>query len=932
MLRRCFASLFQAVLLLGLAALSAQPLHAAEAERFNIIAIVTDDQARWALGCYGNKDARTPNMDRIAREGARFLNAFVPTPVCSPSRASFFTGRYGTQVGITDWIAPVESDAGLGLPADAVTWPRVLQKNGYTTALIGKWHLGTKPRFHPTKHGFDHFFGFLGGGNRPMDPTLEVEGKEKQLKGSLPDLLVDDALQFIQANRTRPFAVSLHFRAPHLPYGPVPLEDSTPFRDLDPTIPKAPGMDVTQVKKWTRDYYASIHSVDRNLGRLLAKLDELKLASKTIILFTSDHGYMIGHHGLHTKGNGYWIAGGVQGPKRPNMFEESIRVPLLIRWPGVVKPGTEISEPVSNIDTFASVLGMLHVPVPEAVKQEGADFSPLLRGKKIPWRDTIYGQYDLHNSGLAYLRMIRTAEWKLVRHHHSNFQDELYHLAKDPGEAKNLHGDANVRKVRDDLQERLTAWQRSIGDPILRTSTRERTAAPVSHEAPDQRPLNVVFILADDLGYGDLGCYGHPKIRTPHLDRLAKEGMRFTQFYVTSPVCSPSRASFLTGRHPQRFGIHHADLPEQLPRYSLPVTAVTVNKLLRKAGYRTAHFGKWHLGEPPDTGLPRKHGFDHFFGTLGGRPSSSWTKFARYDDAQFILNENQPKTYPGYGTDVLTDRVLQYLDGAAKGDKPFYINLWYNSPHEPLSPKVKQAELYADRDKKEQVYFGSVTNLDDNVGRVLKKLDDLGVASNTLVVFSSDNGPEVHTFQWAAGSAGPLRGMKTQLWEGGIRVPLIVRLPGMVPAGKMSDAVASSLDFLPSICEFAGVDAPPSKDRDEGISLVPILTGKGKAEKRCLYWEFHGSQRGGPPSGSVVVREGDWKLHVYFQKEKRELHLYNLATDPGEQEDVLEQHKDLAARLEKKALEWYEQLPKEKATRQRVPVPETEAEANRLPS
>jgi uncharacterized sulfatase len=439
----------------------------------NIVSVVTDDQARWGLGCYGNKECRTPAMDRLAREGARFVNAFVPTPVCSPSRASFLTGRYGTQLGITDWIAPEEADAGLGLPPTATTWPRVLQQHGYRTALFGKWHLGTRPRFHPTRHGFDHFFGFLGGGNRPMNPTLEKDGKLQDFTGSLPDLLVDDAIRFITANKGRPFAALVHFRAPHLPYGPVPPEDSAPFKGLDPTIPSAPGIDVAQVKKWTRDYYASIHSVDRNLARLLDTLDRLGLAHKTIVLFTSDHGYNIGHHGLHTKGNAVWIAGGVTGPKRPNMFDTSVRVPLLVRWPGTVKPGTEVTEMVSNVDTFPSVLGMLGVPPPEGVKQEGLDFSPLLRGgRKAAWRDTLYGQYDLHNAGLAYMRMARTARWKLVRHHFSNGLNELYDLEKDPGETRNLYGNPKYASARDQVQARLTAWQKAIDDPILRDARR----------------------------------------------------------------------------------------------------------------------------------------------------------------------------------------------------------------------------------------------------------------------------------------------------------------------------------------------------------------------------------------------------------------------------------------------------------------------------
>ncbi len=438
------------------------------APRLNLITIVADDQADWSLGCYGNRESRTPNMDRLAREGARFANAFVCTPVCSPSRAAFFTGRHGVQLGITDWITPKEAKNGLGLPTNAVTWPEVLRAAGYRTALIGKWHLGAQPQFHPTRRGFDHFYGFLAGNSRSLDPELEVNGENQKLSGPHADLLTDEALRFIETNRARPFALQLNFREPHAPYGPVPEEDSAPFQNLDPSIPDFPGLKTAQVKKWTREYYASIHSVDRNLGRLLARLDELKLTGQTIVLFTSDHGYMIGQHGLHMKGNARTILEGQPGATRPNMFEESIRVPLLIRWTGIVQPGRVIAEPVSNLDTFASVLGMLGVAPPRAWKQEGLDFSPLLRGEKYTPRDALYGDYDMHNDGKVSMRMIRTDEWKLVRHHRATGKDELYHLADDPGETRNLFDDSRHEKIRAQLQERLTAWQRSINDPLLR--------------------------------------------------------------------------------------------------------------------------------------------------------------------------------------------------------------------------------------------------------------------------------------------------------------------------------------------------------------------------------------------------------------------------------------------------------------------------------
>jgi uncharacterized sulfatase len=456
------------LIVLAVLALGPTPALTAAEKRLNIVFVLTDDQARWAMGAYGNKECKTPNMDRLARDGARFLNAFVPTPVCSPSRASMITGQYGTQLGITDWITPNEGDRGIGLPANAVTWPSVLQKHGYTTGLVGKWHLGSKPHNHPTRQGLAHFVGALGGGFPNVNPTLEALGRPQRFEGHSADVIGDHAVRFLEAYHKRPFALLVHFREPHTPYTPMRDIDVAPFKKLDPTIPTFPGLDVAQIKRWTREYYACVHAADRNLGKVLAKLDELKLRDRTIVVFTSDHGYMIGHHGLHTKGNGYWVAGGVAGPKRPNMFEESIRVPLLVRWPGVVPPGTEVSQFVSNIDTFASVLGMLGVPVPKGAKHEGADFSPLLRGRRIGWRDTIYGQYDLHNGGLAYMRMVRTNEWKLVRHLRANGLDELYNLKDDPGETTNVYGRARSARVRAALEKQLAAWMKSINDPLVR--------------------------------------------------------------------------------------------------------------------------------------------------------------------------------------------------------------------------------------------------------------------------------------------------------------------------------------------------------------------------------------------------------------------------------------------------------------------------------
>jgi uncharacterized sulfatase len=446
-------------------------LSAAEAQKFSLISIVTDDQASWSIGAYGNRESRTPNIDRLARDGARFMNAFAATPVCSPSRATFLAGRYGTQLGVTDWITPKEGNSGIGLLPAAVTWPMILQQRGYRTGLIGKWHLGTQPQYHPTRFGFDYFMGAPAGSFKPKDPELEVNGTMTKVEGFGADILTDAALRFIEANQARPFALLIHFREPHMPFDPVPEQDSAPFKELDPAVPPSLGTNVNQVKQWTRLYYGAIHSVDRNLGRLLGRLDELGLGDHTIVMFTSDHGYMIGHHGLHAKGNAYPIGrqrGSAQRNTRPNMFEESIRIPWIVRWPRVTKPGLEITQPVSNLDTYATVLSMLGIKPPADWKQEGVDVSPLLRGKKLTPHAAIFAQYDLHNDTIAFLRMIRTDEWKLVRHYFNDGQDELYNLRHDPGETVNLYTNAGHAKTLAGLQRKLMQWQRSIDDPILR--------------------------------------------------------------------------------------------------------------------------------------------------------------------------------------------------------------------------------------------------------------------------------------------------------------------------------------------------------------------------------------------------------------------------------------------------------------------------------
>jgi arylsulfatase A-like enzyme len=446
-------------------------------------------------------------------------------------------------------------------------------------------------------------------------------------------------------------------------------------------------------------------------------------------------------------------------------------------------------------------------------------------------------------------------------------------------------------------------------------------AAASLHAQPRRRP-NIVMILCDDLGYSDLGCYGNRVIQTPRLDDLASRGTRFTQFYSASPVCTPTRAALMTGHHPHHYGIHHADLPEALPRYPLPATAVTITEVLKGAGYYTAHVGKWHLGEPPETVEPRQQGLDYFFGCLGGRPSSPWIRYARSMDPEIVVNENRPVMYKGHVTDVQTQAAIDAIEKAPR-DRPFYLNLWYNAPHEPLAPLAHQKNLYASWSAEEQTYFQTVSDVDRCVGQVVDKLSQLGLTDNTLIAFSSDNGPEAHSFKYSRGSAWPLKGMKTQLWEGGIRVPGFLVSPGRIPAARISTEPAHTLDLFPTFCAAAGIKPPAGLHG--GVDLIQVANGKTSTRERPLFWEFHAPQRGVAASLPMCVRRNRWKLFANHDLSRVEL--YDLEADAGEQRDVASQHPAVVAELKQVLDRWWSQY-RGKAdisnARQPVPVPSPE--------
>lgn len=455
---------------------------ATAAERPNIVFICADDQAPWVTGYAGHPQAKTPNLDRLFREGAYLANAFTVTPVCSPSRAATMTGRYGTEVGITDWINHNGPEPDLGLDPKYVIWPHALSNAGYRAGFCGKWHLGQRPQFHPTNRGYHHFMGFLGGGTTPQNPTLEVASVTGKVEGYVVNLVTDDAIEFVRREKDKTFLLNLHFREPHAAYVPTPPEDWAQFKDLDPLVPNPeyPKLDVPFVKQKTREYLSSVTALDRNVGRLLAELDKLKLTDKTVVIFTSDHGYNIGHHGVWHKGNGAWIltetppgTANIPTKMRPNMYDTSIRVPCSVRWPGVIKPGTVVTQTVTNLDWYRTILAIAGVELPPGQLVRGRNFFPLLKGEKLAdWDNNLYGEFSVHHNAKTHMRMYRTSEWKLKRDFLNPDRDEMYDLKNDPGETMNLIDSSNpeIRRVRDELHQKILAKMREINDPVAKVA------------------------------------------------------------------------------------------------------------------------------------------------------------------------------------------------------------------------------------------------------------------------------------------------------------------------------------------------------------------------------------------------------------------------------------------------------------------------------
>jgi len=437
-----------------------------------------------------------------------------------------------------------------------------------------------------------------------------------------------------------------------------------------------------------------------------------------------------------------------------------------------------------------------------------------------------------------------------------------------------------------------------------------------SEKTYNQQKPNIVFILADDLGYGDLSCYGQQNFQTPNLDKMAAGGMRFTQHYSGTTVCAPSRSSLMTGQHTGHTPIRGNKEWQPEGQWPMKAEAVTVAEILKQAGYTTGAFGKWGLGFVGTEGDPNQQGFDEFYGYNCQRLAHNYYPGHLWDNNLKVeIPENSGDKFGVYAPKLIHERALQFIE--KNKDKPFFLFYPNIIPHaELLLPEENLAEYrgkfqpenafkgvehgdksfreggYGTQPESHAAFAAMVTLLDKQVGEILGKLKELGLEKNTLVIFSSDNGPhkEGGADPDYFDSNGPLKGYKRDLYEGGIRVPMIAFWEGKIVAGSTSEHISAFWDFLPTVAEIAGVKTPENID---GISYLPELLGKEQKQHEYLYWEFH------ELGGRQAVRKGNWKLVSYqvFDPTKTTIELFNLADDIGEENNVAEKHPEIVKEL-----------------------------------
>ena len=446
-----------------------------------------------------------------------------------------------------------------------------------------------------------------------------------------------------------------------------------------------------------------------------------------------------------------------------------------------------------------------------------------------------------------------------------------------------------------------------------------------AHVQAEDRPPNILVLFIDDMGYADPSCFGNPLVKTPAIDALAADGIRLTNFYVNSPICSASRTALMTGQYPQRWRIHsylesrRRNIERKMAHFLDP-RAPTLARILKSGGYRTAHFGKWHLGGGRDIGeapLPSEYGFDESYVSFEGLGDRVLWDTAERPNASRKLGRGKIDRAPKHRlTEIYVDKAIRFIE--RDPTRPFYVRVFPNDVHDAHRPADGRAEKWKNATKNpfERKFFAVLEELDRQIGRLIAHLDERGLSDDTLVIFTSDNGPT----DWPSyykkgydppGFTGPFFGRKWSLYEGGIRMPFIAKWPRRIAAGSLDEtSVVAAIDLLPTICALSGQELPEGVSFD-GVDRSEVLRGKPSPRPRPLFWEYGtlGSIQPGKAehrSPSLAVRDGEWKLLV--QPDGSRAQLFHLGRDPGERSNLASTEADRTQRLSRDLRSWWTEL------------------------
>ena len=892
----------------------------------NFVVFLVDDLGFMDIGA-NNPDCfyETPNIDRLAKSGIRFTNGYAANPVCSPTRYSLMTGKYPTRVQATNFFsgrrsgkfkpAPLADN----MPLDEITVAQALKTKGYSTFFAGKWHLGESEEYYPQNRGFDiNIGGYKRGGpysgKRYFAPFNNPQMKVESPAGEhLPARLARDTSQFIADNKDNPFLAYLSFYSVHTPLMGRPdlVEkyklkaakiNGEEFADEEQVFPSRPPKprNVRILQKHAV-YAAMVEAMDQAVGNVLQQLEDSNVADNTVVVFTSDNGGLSTSEGSPTsnlplRGGKGWV------------YEGGIREPWIVRYPGKTKAGSTSDELICSIDLFPTIAAAADIAVQHEI--DGIDIMPALQGQTLD-RDALYWHYPHYsNQGGIPGGAIRIGDFKLFERYEDG-RVQLFDLKNDIGERNDL-AEKMPGKVQE-MRRRLHAWYKTVDAKFLQEkdgkipwSPSDDVAVKLAPNPPDQP--NIVYIMMDEWGYFESSGMKHPILQTPNIDRMASEGMRFTQFLAGGNVCAPTRSTLMTGQH-----TGHTTVRNNSGGAALTKSDTTIADVLKQQGYATGGFGKWGLGDAGTTGVPEKHGFDKFFGYYHQVHAHSY--YPRYlirNSEKVMLEGNTGDPYVGstFAQDLIHAEGLQFIRDNKDG--PFFAYMPWTPPHGHWGmPKDDPAWLkYKDKvwDAKNQrgthdaqTYAAMVEMIDRQIGEVFALLKELNIDDKTIVFVCGDNGGqpyfqnEKHPHGFLAPNLNPVtgerfRGGKGNFYEGGLRVPFLVRWPGKIQAGSTSDHLGYFPDIMPTLAELADCKVPAHVD---GISIVPTLIGESAAgrsqdslQHEFLYWEDRKSS---------AVRMAHWKAIKPAKNKPYEL--YNLKNDLQELNNVADKHPEVLQQL-----------------------------------